>query len=283
MKEQIQALVAQGRTEDALKLLATVNQDAILLQARFKAAQKQNNMGLIDFSEWSRVQNQINFALLDLAGNAQSSPTNDGESGTSNPPQTASTSASNASNTPKNSKKVFISYNHKDAEMSQAVKNFLEENGCDVTIDVEDMKAGESIQSFIQDKIKENHYILSLVSQNSLKSGWVGKESTAAFFATWLADKQFIPVDLDGAFQDEMFYLNTVREINKKVKEKRAIVAELEAEGADPRPLNTEIYRLNDLKNNLGQIIENLKGVLTVKIDAANFEDGMKKVMKKIV
>jgi hypothetical protein len=278
MKEQIQALISQGRTEEALKLFATVNQDAILLQARFSAAKKQNSMGLIEFSEWSKVQNQINFALLELVGN-------------SNTPaiivSTIATSTdSNGTNSQipvKNtSKKVFISYNHNDKDMSQAVKNYLEENGCDVSIDVEDMQAGESIQSFIQDKIKENHFIISLVSENSLQSGWVGKESTATFFAEWLTDKQFIPVALDDKMHDSAFYVQILETIASKLKDRKNLVKKLDKLGGDPRPIQDEINRLFDLRSNIGIIIQKLKGVLTVKIDAANFEDGMAKVLRRI-
>ena len=69
MKEYIQQLIAEGRTADALDYLVMHNRDAILLQARYNQAKKQQNMGLIDFGEWSRVQNQVNYAALEMAGN----------------------------------------------------------------------------------------------------------------------------------------------------------------------------------------------------------------------
>jgi hypothetical protein len=278
MKEEIQALVSQGRTEDALRKLAEVNQDAILLQARYASAKKQNNMGLIEFSEWSRIQNQINYALLELAdaGNAGKTAQNTSSSDSNGTGGNTPTSSKSTS------KKVFISYNHKDKEMSVAVKTYLEENGCDVTIDVEDMQAGESIQSFIQDKIKENHYIVSLVSENSLQSGWVGKESTAAFFSEWLADKQFIPVALDTKFHDTDFYIEILESLDTKIKVNLKKIKKINSLGADSRPVQDENNRLFDLKSNIGIIIQKLKSVLTVDISAANFEDGMAKVIKRI-
>jgi TIR domain/Effector-associated domain 11 len=278
MKEEIQALVAQGRTEEALKLFATVNQDAILLQARFASAKKQNSMGLIEFSEWSRIQNQINFALLDLVGSGTKIAATPAPVTTITSSQPSITTIEPA----KTAKKVFISYNHKDKNMSLAVKNYLIENGCDVTIDVDDMQAGESIQSFIQEKIKENHYILSLVSENSLQSGWVGKESTAAFFSEWLADKQFIPVALDSKFHDMDFYIEILENLDTKIKENLKKIKKINNLGADSRPVQDENNRLFDLKSNIGIIIQKLKSILTVDISAANFEDGMVKVLKRI-
>lgn len=69
MREQIQQLIAEGRTEDALALLAKHNSDTVLLQARYNQAKKQQNMGTIDFGEWSRVVSQTNHAALEMAGN----------------------------------------------------------------------------------------------------------------------------------------------------------------------------------------------------------------------
>ena len=68
MREEIQQLIAEGRTEDALALLVKHNSDAVLLQARYNQAKKQQNMGMIDFGEWSRVQSQVNYAALEMAG-----------------------------------------------------------------------------------------------------------------------------------------------------------------------------------------------------------------------
>ena len=59
MLEQIQQLIADGSTEEALALLAQQSSDALLLQARYNAGKKQYNMGLIEFSEWQRTQAQI--------------------------------------------------------------------------------------------------------------------------------------------------------------------------------------------------------------------------------
>lgn len=66
IKAQIQELISLGKTEEALELLEQLTNDAILLQSRFNGAKKQYGMGLIDFSEWSRIQAQINYAALEM-------------------------------------------------------------------------------------------------------------------------------------------------------------------------------------------------------------------------
>ena len=68
----IQHLIASGQTEEALSHLAKVYPDTILLQARWNQGRKQYNMGLIDNGEWIRIQAQINYAALELAGSMKS-------------------------------------------------------------------------------------------------------------------------------------------------------------------------------------------------------------------
>ena len=77
MKEQIQQLIANGRTEEALAILTRQAFDlkglrafeaVRLLQTRYNNDKKQYNMGLIEFSEWKRTQAQINYAVLEEAG-----------------------------------------------------------------------------------------------------------------------------------------------------------------------------------------------------------------------
>ena len=76
MREGIQQLIAEGHTEEALALLVKHNSDVVLLQARYNQAKKQQNIGLIDFGEWSRVVSQTNYAALEMAGNIKISGSN---------------------------------------------------------------------------------------------------------------------------------------------------------------------------------------------------------------
>lgn len=63
----IQTLISAGNTLEALDLLEDLDSSAILLRSRFNGAKRQYSMGMIDFSEWSRTQAQINYAILEIA------------------------------------------------------------------------------------------------------------------------------------------------------------------------------------------------------------------------
>ena len=60
---EIQELLSHDKIEEALKLLPQ-SEDVMLLLVRFNGAKRQYSMGMIDFSEWSRIQNQIAYSVL---------------------------------------------------------------------------------------------------------------------------------------------------------------------------------------------------------------------------
>ncbi len=279
MKEEIQKLIAEGRTEEALSLLAQHSSDALLLQARYNNGKKQYNMGLIEFSEWQRTQAQINYAALELSNTAKTSG-----GGTPAPAANPAGQAAGApaAPAPVAGRRAFISYNHGDGEIARKVRDFLESNAIDVIIDQEDMGAGTSIMEFIQHSIKNCDAVLSIVSTKSLQSGWVGQESVASMYAVWLADKKFIPVKLDNVAFDIDFQITAQQSLVDKIKEMKAKVKKLEALGGDARAFQDDINRMNELKNNLGLIIQRLKSVLMLDISDGNFDASMKKVLDSI-
>lgn len=274
MREQIQQFIAEGRTEDALALLVQSNSDAVLLQARYNQAKKQQNMGMIDFGEWSRVQAQVNYAALEMAGKVKSGSTSSTSTSTNSGSSTTSTTGSG--------KKVFVSYNHGDSEIARKTCTYLENAGLDVILDQDDMAAGRSIMEFIQDSIKRADAVVSIVSSKSLQSGWVGQESVASIYAVWLADKKFIPVKLDNVVFDIDFQITASENLIQKIDELKAKIKKLESLDLDSPGSRDDLSRMIELKNNLGKIMQRFTSVLMLDISGDNFESSMKKVLAAI-
>ncbi|MBK8425269.1 MAG: toll/interleukin-1 receptor domain-containing protein [Lewinellaceae bacterium] len=272
MKEQIQQLIATGQTEEALQLLVQTKPDAILLQARYNQGKKQYNMGLIEFGEWSRIQAQINYAALELAGSAKSPATH---TGTGHTPASAEA--------PSNAKKVFISYNHEDKEIARQVRTFLEGKEMDVILDLDDLAAGRSILEFIQESIKKCDAVVSIVSGKSLQSGWVSQESVASMYAVWMADKKFIPVRLDDMVFDSKFQIMALKTINAKIQELDSDITEIRSLGSDARDLEDDRKRLFDLQKEFSTILLKLKSIAMTPINGDNFESGMNRVVASIL
>ena len=279
MREQIQQFIAEGRTEDALALLVQTNSDAVLLQARYNQAKKQQNMGMIDFGEWSRVQAQVNYAALEMAGKASTSSSSKSTgSGTS----TGTGSGTSTGTGTGSRKKVFVSYNHGDSDVARQVSNYFENIGLDVILDQDDMAAGRSIMEFIQDSIKKADAVVSIVSSKSLQSGWVGQESVASIYAVWLAEKKFIPVKLDNVVFDIDFQISATEGLAMKIKELKAKIKKLESLDVDSPGSRDDLNRMVELKNNLGKIMQRYTSVLMLDISGNNFEASMKKVLAAI-
>lgn len=278
MKEQIQQLIAAGQTKEALGLLVQMNGDALLLQAQYNNGEKQFNLGLIDFSEWQRIQARVNFAALEMAGKPAV------HSGASASHDTAAPGHGGSAPHHAGSGKatVFISYSHKDKGVVDRIAKHLKENGIEVVIDREVMKAGQSIQQFIEQSIRQSHFVLSVVSANSLTSGWVSKESLAASYAEWLDEKYFLPARLDDEFFKPEFQVVAVRAINEQVESLRKTIKELEEIGGDPRDLQSDVAQLVDLKSNLPKVIRKLKDVLTVDLREEHFNEGLAQIVRTI-
>lgn len=284
MKEEIQQLIAESRTEEALALLAKHSSDALLLQARYNAGKKQYNMGLIDFNDWQRTQSQINYAALELANSIKTTTpdANPGSGAAGNPGTQPAAANPGSSGSGAQRYKAFISYNHGDAEVARAVRQFLLDNQVDVIMDEFDMPAGMSILEFIQDSIKKCDAVVSIVSSKSLQSGWVGEESVSSMYAVWLADKKFIPIKLDSVVFDSKFQITALKGLNEKIKNIEADIAEIRSLGSTARNLEDDRDRFFDLQKNLDSIIQRLKSVLMVDISGDNFKPNMEKVLSRI-
>ncbi|MFM8372497.1 MAG: TIR domain-containing protein [Bacteroidota bacterium] len=256
MKEKIHELIADGKTEEALELLKNCTDEALLLMARFSGLKRQYNMGMISFEDWTRTQNQINYAALELADQCKEGAE-------------------------KLSFSAFISYNHKDSSEMERVKDWLESNGVEVTVDVQDMRAGEDIESFIRSAFDKSRFVLSMVSQNSLMSGWVSKEFNTALVLNNRTTR-WIPVSLDKSVFEYEFYVKAMTDIEKMHDEMSTLMIEALQKKMDITPLQDEMSRLKNLKANLGNTIAELKRVLIVDIAGISFEPGMKKVLESM-
>ncbi len=274
-KAQIQELISLGKTEEALELLEQLTTDAILLQSRFNGAKRQYSMGMIDFSEWSRTQAQINYAALEMMNGVKEGGTKTEEKGIDEKkPQDEKISIQSHS--------VFISYNHGDSESVNRIENYLEKKGVQIVRDTKDMLVGEKIEGFIQRVMKERGFILSVVSANSLSSGWVGLENDLAFYSTLFGGRQFIPIMLDSEVLKDDFLYTVVESIDTKLadletKRLKSISLNLPDDNLIPKR-----KRLENLRQNLPKIITRLQEVLTIDVSGKGFNSGMEKVVKSI-
>lgn len=176
---------------------------------------------------------------------------------------------------------VFISYNHGDRDTMFRVRADLEANQITVIVDEQDMQAAEDIQSFINKSLQNARFILTLVSEKSLRSGWVGRELSAAAMLEQTG-KIWLPATLDDAVFKDDFYRETDEYITEELRKLDLRMIEDIQNNRDTRPYEPARARLRDLKNNLGPSIANLREKLLVNIAGAQFEQGMQKIRSVI-
>jgi len=276
-KQDIINLINESNIELAIKALlkATPNDNAVIMQsARWNGLQKDIDSGTLTSEFTQMTKNQIRNALIHLA---KKLPDDLKLDGLEMPGQGGGTTQPIG-----NKPKVFISYNHKDQGMALKVKSFFDKNAVPVLIDKDEMNAGEDIKDFIERCIRDSQVTLSLVSTNSLLSGWVGMESVLTLTGEGIADKKFIACALENDFFDLSFMRKAVTQINENIKKIDEEIQWRIENGVGIEDVQSEKSRNNDLKSKLPSIIATLKDRLTVDISGDNFEYGLKKILDTI-
>jgi hypothetical protein len=279
-KYDILDLLTNDEISNAIKALraALPNDNTILnIAGQWNRLVKDKNAGTISNEYATLTGNQIRNALIEL--------TNRLPEGTKvdivfDPPVGGTT---NGGAPQKKGPVVFLSYNHGDMEQAHKVKDFLKAKGIQVTIDSEAMQPGEDIAAFINKCIREADITLSLVSNKSLLSAWVGMESVNTLVGEKIADKRLIAVVIDSSFYDRGFVDTAFTTIEERMDElKKLMLARLEKDRGI-EDLQSERTRNKNLLNDLPEIVANLRARLNIDISGDKFQQGMEKVAQSII
>ena len=172
-----------------------------------------------------------------------------------------------AAPTPKGGLSVFLSYNHADTAAATDVRRHLEAAEISVRMDVDAMSAGTSIHDFIRSAIRSTLATVCILSERSLLSGWVGQETALALTALDLwGERRFIACYLDTRFLDADFRLFATKIIDERLAGIEALFPDYAAGRLDTNDLNAEKSRLFELRNELGNILDRVRGSLCLDI-----------------
>lgn len=178
---------------------------------------------------------------------------------------------------------VFISYNHEDKETAFKIRDCLKQERIDVIIDYDDMAAGKDIQEFIEESVKKADIIISLISDKSLQSSWVGMESATTFLNEKFAkNKKYIACYLDENFFEDEYTLTVVDNIDNQIKQKNDLIPQFHERRLDTSSLSNQIARLYTLRNNIDETIRRLRESLTLDIRENTFDNSMNKLVRSI-
>ncbi len=76
--------------------------------------------------------------------------------------------------------RIYISYNHHDAEIASQFANALKSFGHEVSIDVDELQAGQEWRRTLFDALKESDGLVVLLTPNSISSSYVLTEIGSA-------------------------------------------------------------------------------------------------------
>ena len=176
---------------------------------------------------------------------------------------------------------VFISYNHSDGDTAGAIKQKLEAEKIQVILDSDTMLAGTDINDFIISSIKNTNATVSIVSNNSLTSGWVSIETVNTLnFKKFYGDKKFIPCYTDKIFLENEFYVDdTQMAIDKKIEELKKRIQQRQGDSSD---LDDKKKRLIELRQSLPGTVNYLNNNFCLDFTPAKFEANFPALIKAI-
>ena len=188
----VNSFISQGKIKKAISELGKVvnregaedlKNEIIALSAKFNNNEKQKRIGVVSEADYQLKWNRILASLTSLVQEYQEGVIS--------------------------CRTVFISYSRKDEITAFKLKDALESRGLNVIIDVESIRPGDDIKEFIEESIANSNVTLSVVSNASLLSSWVGMETINTFFDVKIKkDRQFIACYLDDDFFNRDFTLN---------------------------------------------------------------------------
>jgi len=112
----------------------------------------------------------------------------------------------------------FISYNSKDQDFAKQLHDDLQNNGVRCWFPPEDMKIGDPIRPTVDHQIRLRDKLLVILSENSVKSEWVGDEVEAALEEESKSNRLVLsPIRLDDSV------MNTRADWAAKIKRRRHI------------------------------------------------------------
>ena len=93
---------------------------------------------------------------------------------------------------------VFISHNQKDKPFVRRLKEDLKSHGIHIWVDEDEMKVGDSLTQKIERGIKDNDFVIGVISHNSINSKWVQKELSISIVEEIESNKpKVLPIRLD--------------------------------------------------------------------------------------
>lgn len=183
---------------------------------------------------------------------------------------------------PKIDGRVFISYSYKDDEAVGRLRKRLEEFGLTVITGQDSMVAGEDITTFIKQSVASTDCTISMVSENSLMSPWVARESVTILREKEYYRKLFLPCYLEPSFLDSNIADHILAKIQQTIGGIYEQIQQRSSQKIAIDDLADKLKLYEEHRNNAPTYITRLRNSNVVNLTNANFEVGVAKIIKDI-
>ncbi len=181
-------------------------------------------------------------------------------------------------------KTVFISYNHHDSKFVHRLKRAIEKNLIGIKIDIETLKFGDNIQSFIEHSVRETDFTISIISKNSLRSAWVILEALETIMHEKVThQKKFIPIFIDDVFSQETIHSKIIEDIDQSLDKLNEEISNLSQKHVTTTNLDVRKNRLLELRHNIDKILTRLNESLVGDFSSEEkFNENLPKLIYQI-
>lgn len=179
---------------------------------------------------------------------------------------------------------VFISYSRNDESTAVWLREKLMASGISVILDSYSIPAASDLRKFILDSLKNTHATVTIVSDNSLISDWVGIETNYSLeLQKFNGNRKLIPCYIDDSvFKDNNFVTNKLDILDAKLAEIEKLSQDYFAKKLSTADLFDKRERLLELRNSLSHIIEYLRASLCIDIRPDQREQTFVKLLDAI-
>jgi hypothetical protein len=140
---------------------------------------------------------------------------------------------------------VFISYSTKDQSHKDALCAFLNTHHIPYFLDANDLAIGKDITESLKSALRKAKCTLMLVSDNSLRSSWVGMEAMFRLSQEYVSDEtSLICIITDDKVFDPRYPIELQKHFAEKRAEMEALRTEMLAIGGNTEVYDLEIKRL---------------------------------------
>lgn len=178
-------------------------------------------------------------------------------------------------------KKIFIAYNDTEKDKADELKEVLMKHGALDICDLDDINGSERSE-IINKKVKEADVTLAILANKPIESAWLAMETINSFFKESPSGKNFIAAYIHKDFFDWRYRIEGVTKLSNKIKEIDKKLGEGLALGEDFLYLDNEKKRLIKIKDNLEEILSNLKKAPTFDISGMQLKRSIPKMIKTL-